>query len=396
MRLITILALAFVVPSAMAGDFAVTITGPTLAFYDPDATDVSGTDINEATQSRVHLVINSAQALPIAFPTGITLYVEDEAGFPLVASDGVNVDGYIITIEDDTRYSLRTPKSRWLRVDITRETDHATPRAIGRIILIIPAFETPDPTVAEADAKSTEVVHTIVMQGVKPDADRPNVVSIQRLRPSSQSVVSAFQERQIMPEPFDVRVVLTEMRFDRVALADKTPDALAKELVAVGGGTASNLVIGVPFAWFGGSDNTGVRAAAQVNRPFTIRPHPIEGMYAHNGQGPLAGVPGATQAPIDTVPLPSGPDNMYWQYRVTITPDKRTADFTLKVRVKEFHDGDAPRHYYYPDDVGNKPNGREQLRINVKAASLANLKAGYRVILPERHRDPGGWLLGHR
>ena len=45
------------------------------------------------------------------------LYVEDEDGFPLVASDGVNVDGYIITIEDDTRYSLRTPKVRWLRVE---------------------------------------------------------------------------------------------------------------------------------------------------------------------------------------------------------------------------------------------------------------------------------------
>ena len=117
-------------------------------------------------------------------------------GFRLSASDGVNVDGYIITIEDDTRYSLRTAKVRWLRVDITRETDHATPRAIGRIILIIPTFETPDPTVAEADAMSREVGHTIIMRGVKPDADRPKVVSIQRLRPSSQSVVSAFQERQ--------------------------------------------------------------------------------------------------------------------------------------------------------------------------------------------------------
>ena len=386
MCFITIFALAFVVRSAMAGDFAVTITGPTLAFYDPDATDVSGTDINEATQSSVHLVIKSAQALPIAFPTGITLYVEDEAGFPLVASDGVNVDGYIITIEDDTRYSLRTAKVRWLRVDITRETDHATPRAIGRIILIIPTFETPDPTVAEADAMSREVAHTIIMRGVKPDADRPKVVSIQGLRPSSQSVVSAFQENQIAPEPFDVRIVLTEAR---AGLDVSQPG----DFVAVEGGRASHLVIGVPFAWFGGSDNTGVRAAAEVNRPFTIRPHPIEGMYAHNGQGPLAGVPGATQAPIDTVPLPSGPDNMYWQYRVTITPDEKTADFTLKVRVKEFHDGDAPRHYYYPDDVGNKPNGREQLRVDVKGVPLANLKAGYRVILPKDIVIPAGGYL---
>ena len=183
------------------------------------------------------------------------------------------------------------------------------------------------------------------MRGVKPDADRPKVVSIQRLRPSSQSVVSAFQENQIAPEPFDVRIVLTEAR---AGLDVSKPG----DFVAVDGGTASHLVIGVPFAWFGGSDNTAFVHAAEVNRPFTIRPHPIEGMYAHK-QGTLAGVPGATQAPIDTVPLPSGPDNMYWQYRVTITPDEKTADFTLKVRVKEFHDGDAYRGtIYYPDDVG--------------------------------------------
>ena len=374
MRLITILALAFVVPFAMAADFAVTITGPTLAFYDPDATDVSGTDINETTQSRVHLVINSAQALPIAFPTGITLYVEDEDGFILVASDGVNVDGYIITIEDDTSYSLRTAKVRRLRVDITRETDHATPRAIGKIILIIPAFETPDPTVAEADDMSREVAHTIIMQGVASDADRPKVVSIQRLRPSSQSVVSAFQERQIMPEPFDVRIVLTEAR-------NGIDVSKPGDFVAVTNGTASHLVIGVPF--------TMLRTNA-TDAATTYRPHPSEGMYEHT----LAGVPGATQVPIDTVPVPSGPDKMYWQYRVTITPYQRTADFTLKISVKEFSDGGSPvLNIYKPFNVDYKPNGREQLRVDVKGVPLANLKAGYRVVLPKDIVIPAGGYL---
>ena len=374
MRLITILALAFVVPFAMAADFAVTITGPTLAFYDPDATDVSGTDINETTQSRVHLVINSAQALPIAFPTGITLYVEDEDGFILVASDGVNVDGYIITIEDDTSYSLRTAKVRRLRVDITRETDHATPRAIGKIILIIPAFETPDPTVAEADDMSREVAHTIIMQGVASDADRPKVVSIQRLRPSSQSVVSAFQERQIAPEPFDVRIVLTEAR-------NGIDVSKPGDFVAVTNGTASHLVIGVPF--------TMLRTNA-TDAATTYRPHPSEGMYAHT----LAGVPGATQVPIDTVPVPSGPDKMYWQYRVTITPYQRTADFTLKISVKEFSDGGLPvLNIYKPLNVDYKPNGREQLRVDVKGVPLANLKAGYRVVLPKDIVIPAGGYL---
>ena len=44
---------------------------------------------------------------------------------------------------------------------------------------------------------------------------------------------------------------------------------------------------------------------------------------------PLVGVP---QVPdrMTLFPIPSGPDNMYWQYRVTITPDKRTARFHVE------------------------------------------------------------------
>ena len=38
----------------------------------------------------------------------------------------------------------------------------------------------------------------------------PKVVSIQRLRPGSQTVVSAFQEERIPAGPFNVRIVLTE------------------------------------------------------------------------------------------------------------------------------------------------------------------------------------------
>ena len=41
------------------------------------------------------------------------------------------------------------------------------------------------------------------------------------------------------------------------------------------------------------------------------------------------------------VPLPTGGDEMYRQYRVTITPHQKSADFVIKIRVKEFHDGKA-------------------------------------------------------
>ena len=70
--------------------------------------------------------------------------------------------------------------------------------------------------------------------------DRPNVVSIQRLRPGSQTVVSAFQEEKVTGA-FDVRIVFTEKPHD-FKLAHINAE----------GGTASNLVVGVPFAWHGG------------------------------------------------------------------------------------------------------------------------------------------------
>ena len=71
------------------------------------------------------------------------------------------------------------------------------------------------------------------------------MVSIQRLRPGSQTVVSAFQEERIVAAPFDVRIVLTEPPHG-IDLA-KTADA-DNLLVEVENGTVSNLVVGVPFA----------------------------------------------------------------------------------------------------------------------------------------------------
>ena len=160
-RLITVFALALVVSPVIAGNFKVTITGPelntqsTLVFYDPNATDDSNTsDIDESTESRVPLIITSDETLPINFPTGIKLYVEDREGFPLAATD------YTITISDDASYLLKTPKVRRLNVDITRVTNSWT---VGKIILTIPAFTTPDPTVAKEDKKSEQVTHTILL-----------------------------------------------------------------------------------------------------------------------------------------------------------------------------------------------------------------------------------------
>ena len=127
----------------------------------------------------------------------------------------------------------------------------------------------------------------VITVGPAPAAnlDRPNVVSIQRLRPGSQSVVSAFEEASVTGA-FDVKIVFTELPFEF---------ALAK--ITVDGGTASNLVVGVPFTRL---------ANAAGDADSTFRPHPVEGGYEHDGLGALVGVPGAVAVAAsitDTVPL---------------------------------------------------------------------------------------------
>ena len=85
------------------------------------------------------------------------------------------------------------------------------------------------------------------------------------------------------------------------------------------------------------------------------------------------------------VPLPSaddegGADNMYHQYRVTITPHRRASE--VKVHVKEFHDNATPyKNFYQPIALDSKPNGREQLTLKVNIPKH-DLEAGYRIYLP--------------
>ena len=87
---------------------------------------------------------------------------------------------------------------------------------IAKVIISIKGgITSTDVTLAAADAvsKADVVRHTITLS-MAPTADQleniPKVVSIQRLRPGSQSVVSAFQEEVVTVPSFDVRFVLTE------------------------------------------------------------------------------------------------------------------------------------------------------------------------------------------
>ena len=277
--LITIFALAFAVPSVMAVDFEVTIEGARVVTY---------TTTTASTPITLDLLVTSEEALPepLVFTDAdaatpvvghISVEVRDDRGF----ISGISDSRVTVTDDDASAFTGRTVKQRQLSVSIMPQT--GTGPIIDQVKITIPAFETPDTRVDPLHDMSITVEHTILVReadDVNYDVDDANVVSIQRLRPGSQAAVAAFQDEEIKPDPFDIRVVLTEMRFDRVALADETPehrDKLAKDLVDVGGGKASNLRVGIPFARaFVG------RAVADpaAETDTTIKPHPNEGRYS--------------------------------------------------------------------------------------------------------------------
>ena len=149
---------------------------------------------------------------------------------------------------------------------------------VTKVVVSVATLTTNDLTAVDAKGavvKTKLASYTrVITVGPAPAAnvDRPNVVSIQRLRPGSQSVVSAFEEASVTGA-FDVKIVFTELPFEF---------ALAK--ITVDGGTASNLVVGVPFTRL---------ANAAGEEDSTFRPHPVEGGYEHDGLGALVGVPGA-------------------------------------------------------------------------------------------------------
>ena len=244
---------------------------------------------------------------------------------------------------------------------------------------------------------------TVQIRNTREEADAPTavvpkIVSIQRLRPGSQTVVAAFQDERIPHESFEVRIVATERAH---------ANGLTIDHIDVQHGTARNFRVGTPFGIrVGGTGETGWLTDGTIptlaERATIIRPHPIEGLYQYSTDN-AASLDLDAQAPLglataevrDPVPPPSGPDNMYHEYRVTIMPHEKSENFDIKVKVKDFHDGANPRNTYVSpgwDDTAFIPNGRDILTVPVTGAAR-DVAAGYKVVIPPDIRIPGGGYL---
>ena len=345
MSLITLFALAFVtLPASAADPFDVTFEGREFVTY-----PITGSNANSAD-----VVVTIKTGLSVADPAP-TVATFDKNNIMVTAG---------ATIAEQMTTGVRLPDPDYVATGTARNyvvniNADVTGGPVTKVVVSVAQLTTNDATAV--DAKGALVMTKlatyarVITVGPAPAAntDRPNVVSIQRLRPGSQTVVSAFQEEKVTG-PFDVKIVFTEL-----------PHDFKLATIEVDGGTASNLVVGVPF--------TMLRTANDAAK--TYRPHPSEGMYAHT----LTGVPPVItggNVPVTT----NADDNKYHQYRVTITPHRRVD--MVKISIKEFHDNASPfPNVYKPFDVVNKPNGREQLRLAV-ATDLAALGAGFMFYLP--------------
>ena len=158
----------------------------------------------------------------------------------------------------------------------------------------------------------------------------PKVVSIVRIVDTASVGGSRFQTAAVSG-PFQVRVTLTE------AGKDFAKDGKASYIDVVRG-TATSIVPGVPFR------RTG--SGATLIPPFA------EGNYAD----------------ATSVPSPSGRDQLYHPYLVTITPDlKERAD--VEIRVKTFDDMVIPANSFVPPTNYALAINRSLLSVPVNVAA---------------------------
>ena len=348
MRLITLLALTLVALPALAADpFAVTFEGRESVTYTP---------VTTGTIAAVTVVVTIKMGQSVADPAP-TVSTFDKNNIAVTTGPATIAVGTAATTGDPDYVATGAERKYVVTIPGTNIAN------IAKVIVSVGELTTNDPTAVSATGalvktKLSSYTRVItVSKGATANADRPNVVSIQRLRSVSQAIVGAFQEAKVTGA-FDVRIVLTEK-----------PHDFKLATINVEGGTASNLVVGVPFAIF----------TTDASDPMkTITPHPSEGMYEHSLAGVPSGVVGS-----GPVPLPSGPDEMYHQYRVTITPYRRVG--MVKISIKEFNDGGSPfLNIYKPFNVDYKPNGREQLRL---AVATTTMPLGTGVMLSLPHDD---------
>ena len=232
MSLITIIALAFVAPSAMAADpFDVTFEGRESVTY---MVDTGQTNVQDRPQD-TSVIVTIKSGLPVAgFSQKVMAF--DKNNIEIALAGGAITDGAAAAVEAGAQIAelsstiadtspnydadyVPTSTERMFWVGIDPQGSTAGDPIVAKVIVSVAELTTSDPTqvddkgaLVKTKLKSyTRVITVSAAPAANPD--RPKVVSIQRLRPGSQTVVSAFEEEKVTGA-FDVRIVFTEKPHD--------------------------------------------------------------------------------------------------------------------------------------------------------------------------------------
>ena len=363
MSLITLLAFAFVAPSAMAAAFDVaSITAD-------DVMVGGGIEIEYGAEVVIKVafaeVITSGSFLPAGI---IVTPISKSGGTGTALADGTVGTG---TPNDGKNFTVTYEQLPAPAPDADAATlaAHTT-----KLHVLIPKEVVTK--IGDPDSKNKIKTQEINLVRQEPGTDGatvdPKVVSITRAVSISHTGGAAFVEA-VVTGPFQVKIVLTE----------KPNDGLAAGIagLTVAEGTVTSVVAGIPFT--GREVGTGQGAVEDSIPPRS------EGGY---------GV-----ATDDNVPAATGRDGMYYPYLASITP-KGTAD-TVTIKVAGFKDLVLPRgtgddevkagEYVTATDpvLADQPNGRERLTVKVVKDPAAALADGYVVDLTNKRVAPAGGYL---
>ena len=139
---------------------------------------------------------------------------EVRAGAFMVELTNDSTNGTAANNYDADYVPTSTMRKFWVGID--PQGEGATDLIVAKVVVSVGELTTNDPTAVDdkgalVKTKLKSYTRVITLTAVPTDDNnRPRVVSVQRLRPGSQTVVSAFQEERIAAAPFNVRIVLSE------------------------------------------------------------------------------------------------------------------------------------------------------------------------------------------
>ena len=199
MSLITLLALAFVtLPASAADPFDVTFEGRESVTY----TVVTETDTDTPNDVSFVVTIKTGLSVGDFVPTVVAF----DKNNIVVANDAGDSAAMIVDQETtggnlpDANYVATGTARNFV---VTVDPDLVTTTLVTKVVVKVAELTTNDLTAVDAKGvlvktKLSSYTRVItVSAGAAANLDRPNVVSIQRLRPGSQAVVSAFEEASV-------------------------------------------------------------------------------------------------------------------------------------------------------------------------------------------------------